>query len=149
MQLCFIMKRNPAMNFKLAVCVMIVGFASGSANHAQAQSMLRNTASYALKSGESVEVSDLYWVSNCQSQLKSTPEVTVMDGPPGVSASISEAMVTPRAQQCAKPVKGAKLKLSADKIEDQSVSQMTLRIKYKTKDGEREQSLTFNLTLFP
>jgi hypothetical protein len=46
-------------------------------------------------------------------------------------------------------VKGAKLRLSADKIEEQSYSQMTLRIKYKTKDGQREQSLSFNLTLFP
>lgn len=137
------------MNFKLIACVTAIGLGSVLADDALAQSMMRNTASYALKSGESVEVTDLYWVSNCQSQLKSAPEVTVLDGPPGVTASVSEAMVTPRAQQCAKPVKGAKLKLTADKIEDQSNSQMTLRIKYATKDGEREQSLTFNLTLFP
>jgi hypothetical protein len=55
----------------------------------------------------------------------------------------------PRFQQCAKPVKGAKLRLSADKIEDQSYSVATLRIKYKTKDGEREKSMTFSLALFP
>jgi hypothetical protein len=137
------------MNFKLIACVTAIGLGSVLADYALAQSMMRNTASYALKSGESVEVGDLYWVSNCQSQLKSTPEVTVMDGPPGVTVSVSEAMVTPRSQQCAKPVKGAKLKLTADKIEDQSYSQMTLRIKYATKDGQRDQSLTFNLTLFP
>jgi hypothetical protein len=46
-------------------------------------------------------------------------------------------------------VKGAKLRLSADKIEDQSYSMMTLRIKYKTKDGERDKSFTFNIALFP
>jgi hypothetical protein len=139
------------MNFKLAACVAMIGLGSILANQAHAQTLLRNTASYALKSGESVEVSELYWINtgNCQSLLTATPEVTVIDGPPGVTASISEGMVTPRAQQCAKPIKGAKLKLSADKIEDQSISQMTLRIKYKTKDGERQQSLTFNLTLFP
>jgi len=46
-------------------------------------------------------------------------------------------------------LQGAKLRLRADKIEEQSYSQMTLRIKYKTKDGERKQSSTFNLALFP
>jgi hypothetical protein len=108
-----------------------------------------NTQSYALKSGESVEIMDLYWVVNCRSQLTSTPEVTVLDGPPGVTAAVAEATVLPRFQQCSKPVKGAKLRLSADKIEDQSYSMMTLRIKYKTKDGEREKSMTFSLALFP
>ena len=86
---------------------------------------------------------------NCQSLLTGTPEVTVLDGPPGVSASVTEAMVLPRLQQCARPVKGAKLRLIADKIEDQSYSIATLRIKYKTKDGERARSLTFSLSLFP
>jgi hypothetical protein len=46
-------------------------------------------------------------------------------------------------------VKGAKLRLNADKVEDQSYSIMTLRIKYNTKDGERAKSFTFNIALFP
>jgi hypothetical protein len=130
-------------------CALIIGLGSISPSGVQAQSWQLNTQSYALKSGESVEISDLYWVINCHSQLTSAPEVTVMDGPPGVTASATEAMVLPRFQQCAKPVKGAKLRLSADKVEDESHSLMTLRIKYKTKDGEREKSVTFSLSLFP
>lgn len=137
------------MNFKLTACVMMIGLGSVLANRAQAQSWQMNSQSYALKSGESIELMDLYWVTNCQSLLTSPPEVTVLDGPPGVTASITEAMVTPRFQQCSKPVKGAKLKLNADKVEDQSYSVMTLRVKYKTKDGERDRSLTFNIALFP
>lgn len=137
------------MNFKLIACVMMIGLGSVFANRAQAQSWQLNSQSYALKSGENLEVMDLYWVTNCQSLLTSPPEVTVLDGPPGVTVSTTEAMVTPRFQQCAKPVKGAKLKLNADKIEDQSYTMMTLRIKYKTKDGERERSMTFNIALFP
>jgi hypothetical protein len=66
-----------------------------------------------------------------------------------VTASLTEAMVLPRTQKCSSPVKGAKLRPNSDKIEEQSYSQMTLRIKYKTKDGDREQSFTFNLALFP
>ena len=116
---------------------------------AQAQSWQMNTQSLALKSGETVEVMDLYWVINCRSQLTSIPEVTVMDGPPGVKVSIIEADVLPRFQQCSKPVKGAKLKMIAEKIDDQSYSMMTIRIKYKTKDGDREKSSTFSLALFP
>ena len=137
------------MNIKLVACALIVGLSSVSANSVQAQSWQMNTQSYALKSGESVEVMDLYWVTNCRSLLTSPTEVTILDGPPGVTASVTEAMVLPRFQQCSKPVKGAKLTLSADKIEDQSYSMMTLRIKYKTKDGERAKSMTFSLALFP
>jgi hypothetical protein len=137
------------MNLKLIACALIVGLCSVSASRVQAQSWQANSQSFALKSGESVEVMELYWVANCQSLLTGTPEVTILDGPPGVSASVTEAMVLPRFQQCAKAVKGAKLKLSADKIEDQSYSIATLRVKYKTKDGERERSLTFSLALFP
>jgi hypothetical protein len=137
------------MNLKLVACALLIGLSSISTSRVQAQSWQANSQSYALKSGESVEIMDLYWVVNCQSQLTSAPEVTVLDGPPGVSVSVTEAMVLPRFQQCAKPVKGAKLRLSADKIEDQSYSIATIRIKYKTKDGERDKSMTFSLSLFP
>jgi hypothetical protein len=137
------------MQVRLIACALLIGLSSISASSVHAQSWQMNTQSYALKGSESVEVMDLYWVTNCRSQLTSPPEVTVLDGPPGVTASVTEAMVLPRFQQCAKPVKGAKLKLSADKIEDQSYSMMTLRIKYKTKDGERARSMTFSLALFP
>jgi hypothetical protein len=136
-------------HFRTIACAMIIGLGAISANPAQAQSWQMNAQSYALKSGESVELMDLYWVTNCQSLLTSPPEVTVLDGPPGVTAVATEAMVTPRFQQCAKPVKGAKLKLNADKIEDLSNTMMTLRVKYQTKDGERDRSLTLSLALFP
>ena len=137
------------MKFSSVASSLIIGLYLVSASSVQAQSLLRNAQSYALKSGESVEVGDIYFVANCRSLLTSPPEVTVMDGPPGVTASLTEAMVLPRAQKCSSPVKGAKLRLSADKIEEQSYSEMTLRISYKTKDGQREQSFTFNLALFP
>jgi len=120
---------------------------SGDALHAQ--SWQTRGLSVALKSGETTEVQDLYWVINCQSQLLETPEATIMEGPPGVTVSIVEAMVMPRFQQCAKPVKGGKLSTTAEKIEEQSNSLMTVRIKYKTKDGPRELSLNFTISLFP
>jgi hypothetical protein len=114
-----------------------------------AQTLMRNTATIALKSGESSEVTVLYWVSNCRSLLTATPQVEILDGPPGVTASVKEDMVYARAQKCANPVKGGRLIVSANNIEDQSISTLTLRVTYKTRDGERKFSELLNLELFP
>ncbi len=126
----------------LILCILAATAANG-------QSWQFNTQEVALKSGETAEVMDLYWVTNCKSLLTATPEVTIMDGPPGVTAVVEEAMVVPRFQQCANTVKGAKLKLKADAIDDQTNSLMTLRIRYKTKDGNRDRSLSLKMSLFP
>jgi hypothetical protein len=117
---------------------------------AQAQTMAINgVTTIALKSGESAEVGNLYFISNCKSLLKSTPEVEILDGPPGVTASVKEDMVLARAQKCASPIKGGKLFLAAKDIEDPSFSTLTLRITYRTRDGDRKLSQVFNLELFP
>jgi hypothetical protein len=137
------------MKLKLIVAASIVAACSISTNSVQAQSWQLLNPSFALKSGESVEVGNFYYILNCTSLILSTPELTILDGPPGVTASLTEAMVPARFQGCPKPVKGAKLRLSADKIEDYSQSVMTLRIKFQTKDGERQMSKSLNLTLFP
>ena len=116
---------------------------------AQAQSWQLLNESIALRSGETVEIGDVYWVVNCRSQLRDPPQVTIMDGPPGVTATVTEARVMARYQHCSKPVPGAKLKITAGEIGDYSHTTMTLRIKYKTRDGDRELSRGFNVTLFP
>ena len=110
---------------------------------------LAGSASLALKSGESTEVATVYYITNCKSLLKSTPEVEILDGPPGVSASIKEAMVLPRHQNCPSKVQGGLLIISAKDIEDSSYSRLTVRIIYKTKDGDRKFSHVFNLSLIP
>jgi hypothetical protein len=120
----------------------------GSAGaHAQT---ITNSPTIALRSGESAELAPLYWVDvNCRSLLKSTPEAEVLDGPPGVSVAVKEAMVTPRAQGCAKDVPGGKLVITAGEIEDPSKTPLTIRVTYRTRDGERKLSHTYNLSLFP
>jgi hypothetical protein len=120
-----------------------------AATAASAQSWQFNSQEIALKSGETAEVMDLYWVTNCKSLLTATPEVTIMEGPPGVTAVVEEAMVVPRFQQCANTVKGAKLRLKAGAIDDQTNTLMTLRIRYKTKDGDRDRSMSLKMSLFP
>jgi hypothetical protein len=105
--------------------------------------------SLALKNGESVEVGPIYWVSQCKSILKSTPEVEILEGPPGLQAVIKESMVLPRRQHCASKVPGGLLVISAKDIEDPSYTNLTLRITYKTRDGDRKFSHVLNLSLIP
>jgi hypothetical protein len=120
----------------------------GVAQEACAQS--RNIiASVALKSGESVEVLDLFNAYNCRSIATATPTAEVLEGPPEIAVTVKEAMVVPRIQECNKQVKGGKLVLTAKDIDEYSTSKLTVRITFKSKDGETQRSYSFNVTLFP
>jgi hypothetical protein len=119
----------------------------GSAGaHAQT---ITNSPTIALRSGESAELGPLYWVVNCRSVLKSTPEAEILDGPPGVSVAIKASMVTPRRQRCSRPVPGGMLMITAGNLEDHSYTTLTIRITYRGLDGDRKSSLIYNLSLFP
>jgi hypothetical protein len=116
---------------------------------AQAQIMKQNVQTIALKSGETTDLGALYSVSNCKSILKSAPEVEVLDGPPGVTVSVKEDMVLPRASRCASRVKGGTLVITAKDIEDPSFGELTVRITYHTRDGDHKVSVVYNISLFP
>lgn len=140
--------RISAMSLIAMLCVGAVGALTDASAHAQTMA-ISGALTIALKSGESAEVANLYYVTNCKSLLTSTPTVEILDGPPGITASVKEETVMARFQKCAAPVKGGKLYLAANQIEDQSFSTLTLRVTYKTRDGERRLSQVFNLELFP
>lgn len=92
--------------------MLLASFVSGRAG--QAQTIQFTVRDIALKSGESVELHDVFYISlNCKSVLKGTPEVEILDGPPGVTAAINPAKVVPRSYGCAKPVPGGKLVITA------------------------------------
>ena len=103
----------------------------------------------ALKNGETIEVGPLYWVSHCKSLLTSPPQAEILEGPPGVSITVKEAMVLPRLQQCGNQVPGGILVVTAKDIEDPSYSKLTVRVTYKTRDGDRKLSQVYNLSLIP
>jgi hypothetical protein len=105
--------------------------------------------SVALKNGETIEVGKVYWASHCKSLLKATPEVEILDGPDGVTAAIREEMVLPRRQRCGNKVAGGVLTFTAKGIEDQSYSNLTIRVTFKTRDGDRKFSNVYNISLFP
>lgn len=103
----------------------------------------------ALKSGETTEVQTLYWISNCRSMLRGAMTVEILDGPPDVTASIREQDVTPRNQECARPVHGGVLLLTAKEIKTRTQAKLVLRVTYPTVDGERQKSRDMDLMLLP
>ena len=120
------------------------------AGRGAAQTIQFTVKELALKSGESSEVTDIYWIStHCKSLLKSPPEVEILDGPPGVTATINPAKVVPRGYACAGPVSGGKLVISAKDVQEYSYSRMVLRITYRTFNGDRQRSENINLTVYP
>ena len=104
----------------------------------------------AVKNGETVELGTAYYISNCKSIALGKPEVEVLDGPKEVALSIKEGMVVPRKYNCAKPVAaGGTVLLTARDVAEPLDSTLTYRVKYKTKDGDRQVSHVYKLSLFP
>ena len=103
----------------------------------------------ALKNGESIEIGSVYWVVNCKSTLVGLPDIEVMEGPPTLALSIKEEQVLPRRQGCAAKVNGGTVMLTAKDVTEKAEAKLTYRVKYKTKDGPRQTSHTFMVSLFP
>ena len=83
--------RNKAVLLRSLLLLLLFG------GGAQAQSIEFTVKEIALKNGDSTELGDVYFINtNCKSVLKSTPEVEILDGPPGVTAVINAAKVVPR-----------------------------------------------------
>ncbi|WOJ89201.1 hypothetical protein RZS28_15535 [Methylocapsa polymorpha] len=110
----------------------------------------QQTESISLKSGETVELGNLFWVVNCRSILKGPPVAEVLEGLPEISVTVREQKVIPRKLNCAKEVSGGMLILIAAKdVKARIQGKLTIRIKYPTVDGERQHSREINVTLFP
>lgn len=106
--------------------------------------------SVSLKAGETADLGALFWVTNCHSLLKGPPVAEVMEGPAELSTSVKAQPVLPRKFNCAKPVAGGELFVTAAKeIKARLEGKMFVRIKYPTKDGERQASRQINYVLFP
>jgi hypothetical protein len=130
--------------FRAGLILASAAFLIGS--HARAQTNIQRIA---LKSGESVELGSVYWVTNCRSIVVGVPEVEVLEGPAELTLSIKEGMVNARRQNCAKPVPGGTLVATAKEIKAPMEAKLTFRVKYKTKDGDRQNSQIYNVSLFP
>lgn len=132
------------------VTCSILCFALVMGASARAQTIHMSVSDIALKNGENIEFGDVYFIAaNCSSLLTATPEVEIVDGPPGVAVTVKRAMVVPRFYGCAKPVAGGKIMIAAKDVEDYSYSRMVLRVTYKTRSGNWQRSQHINVALFP
>jgi hypothetical protein len=134
------------MRVRLATC--LVSFCVGSALFFSSTSVHAQTR-ISLKSGESAELMLVYRIVNCASIVVGNPEVETLEGPEELTLEIKKGNVIPRAQNCAKPVPGGTLIVTAKEIHERKDAKLTFRIKYKTKQGDRQQSETYNVSLFP
>lgn len=113
---------------------------------ADAEDVLRRIA---VKNGESVDLGTVYWVANCHSIMVGLPEIEMLEGPPGVALSVREEPVLPRRQGCAAKVPGGTVVLTAKDVTERSDTKLTFRVKYKIKDGPRQTSQSYMISLFP
>jgi hypothetical protein len=125
---------------------VLVGSGLGSHGTANAQDALRRIA---VKNGESIDLGTVYYVSNCRSIMIGMPDIEVLEGPTGVAISIREEPVLPRRQSCAAKVAGGTVVLTAKDVTEPAEAKLTYRVNYKTKDGPRQTSHAFMVSLFP
>jgi hypothetical protein len=138
------------MRLRLNRIAALASFACLWGSAAIAQTIQIASVDIALRNGESTEFADVWWISNdCKSLMTGTPNVEVMEGPPGVTVVVKQAQVVPRALSCANPISGGKLIIAAKGVEEYSRSTMVFRVTYKTRNGDRQRSHHVRVTLFP
>jgi hypothetical protein len=128
----------------IVVAILLAGAAIGV--DANAQSSPRRLI---VKSGESIEIGTVYYVSQCRSIMVGMPDIEVLEGPSEVSLSIREEPVLPRTQGCAKKIAGGTIVLTAKAITEPGESKLAYRVNYKTRDGDRQTSRTYLISLYP
>jgi hypothetical protein len=104
----------------------------------------------ALKAGETQDMGNLFWVAGCKSLLVGPITAEILDGPAGVTVTINQQKVIPRKLNCANEVPGGRLIVHApDEVKEKTQGSLIVRMKYPTKDGERQQARTISVTLVP
>jgi len=134
---------------QVSLPIGLVSFCLGSALLFSATEVQTQTRRIALKSGESAELSLVYYVVNCVSVVVGTPEVEILEGPEELTLEIKKGNVIPRNLNCAKPVPGGTLIATAKEVKERKDAKLTYRVKYKTKEGDRQGSGVYNVSLFP
>jgi hypothetical protein len=126
----------------LSVCIAILIGVTGTLAQ-------RNSPHIALKGGESVDLRNFFVITNCQSSLIGKPEVEVLEGPDELVVTFREEMILPRAYNCPRPVPGGILVATAKEVTEQKEATLTFRIKFNTKQGPRQNSNTYIVSLYP
>jgi hypothetical protein len=137
------------MHIRPNVLFAILGFGiavfAGAAGAAAQEELPR----ISLKSGETVEVRNVFFIRNCKSILKETPVVEVLEGPAELTLTIKPGMVVPRSDNCSNPVAGGTVVATAKDVKGPKEAKLTYRVKYKTLEGDRQTARVYMVSLFP
>jgi hypothetical protein len=129
-------------SFLAIICLGLAAFVATEGAHAQ-QAPRR----IALKSGESTELRNYYLVQNCRSIMIDSPVLDVLEGPEELTVTLKPGMKVP--QKCTKPVPGGTVVATAKEVRAPKEAKLTVRLKFKTKLGERQSSNVYIVSLFP
>src|SRR5262245_3816185 len=132
------------MRIALMAILAMVGITIEAGGQAQA-----DVRRLVIKSGENVELGPVYFVANCRLIMIGLPEIEILEGPPELTLSIKETQSFRAAKAVLPRVAGGKLMLSAKSVTDRTEAKLTFRLKYKTKDGDRQISNSYIVSLFP
>jgi len=132
-------------NTLLAILVVCIANFVGS-TRSDAQEALPRVS---LKSGESVELRNVFSIRNCRSILTETPVIEVLEGPEELTLTIKPGMVVPRGNNCSTPVAGGTVVATAKDIKAPKEAKLTYRVKYKTLEGDRQTARVYLVSLFP
>jgi hypothetical protein len=119
-------------------------FLGASGAHAQ-----QDVRRIALKNGESTELRDYSFITNCRSIMVGTPVLDVLEGPEELSFTLTEGTVIRRDQGCSTPVPGGKVMATATDVAEPKEAKLTIRLNYNTKNGPRQSTNVFIVSLFP
>jgi hypothetical protein len=128
--------------------VAILGFAVATFAGAGANAQ-EETPRISLKSGETVELRNVFFTRNCRSIMTETPVIEVLEGPEELTLTIKPGMVVPRGDNCSNQVPGGTVVATAKEVKAPKESKLTYRVKYKTLEGERQISRVYLVSLFP
>jgi len=132
------------LNTSLAIAYLGLAVFGAVSGTAQAQSTPRRIA---LKSGESTELRNFYAVQHCRSILIGTPVLDVLEGAEDLTVTFKEGTKVPK--KCTISVPGGTVIAAAKDIKTPKEAKLTIRLKFKTKIGERQTSNSYIVSLFP
>ena len=132
------------LNTGLAIGCLGLALVAAVSGPAQAQHAPRRIA---LKSGESTELRNFYVVQNCRSILIGTPVLDVLEGGEDLTVAFKEGAKVPT--KCTLPVPGGTVIATAKDVKAAKEAKLTIRLKFKTKIGDRQTSNSYVVSLFP
>ena len=132
------------LNTSLAIGRLGLALFAALSGVAQAQHAPRRIA---LKSGESTELRNFYAVQHCRSILIGTPVLDILEGPEELTVTFKEGAKVPT--KCTMPAPGGTVIATAKEIKTPKEAKLTIRLKFKTKIGERQTSNSYMVSLFP